>query len=202
MTMLRSAMTRAACKFRRHSWSACGRGKKTRCGSYRMMQSDARLMTSSIHPPSRPLFLYGTLRALPLLAWVVTGNSEKVDEVTPLIRSPAILKGYTRLSLVGKDYPALVKRPDSEVDGLLFVPKARSQRVKLDHFEGETYRVTPVQVDLRSTLVDADAYVWIGDEQALSNTPWDLQLFIKERLEDWLDCFAGMEMVGDDEETS
>jgi gamma-glutamylcyclotransferase (GGCT)/AIG2-like uncharacterized protein YtfP len=154
-----------------------------------------------MNPPPRPLFLYGTLRALPLLAWVVTGNSAKVDEVTPLIRSPAILKGYTRLSLLGKDYPALVRRPDSEVDGLLFVPEVRSQRIKLDNFEGETYTVTPVQVELGlGALVDADAYVWNGDEEALSNEPWNLQLFIKERLEDWLDCFAGMEMVGDDEE--
>lgn len=56
---------------------------------------------------------------MPLLAWALTGDSQKIDTVTPLVK-PAQLKGYARLSLLGKDYPVVIKHEDSSVvDGLL-----------------------------------------------------------------------------------
>lgn len=76
---------------------------------------------------------------MPLLAWALTGDSHKIDTVTPLVK-PAQLKGYARLSLLGKDYPAVIKHEDSSVvDGLLLCAQNKSQRRKLDDFEGETY---------------------------------------------------------------
>ena len=56
---------------------------------------------------------------MPLLAWALTGDSRKTDVVAPLVK-PAELKGYARLSLLGKDYPALIKHKETSiVDGLL-----------------------------------------------------------------------------------
>ena len=44
-------------------------------------------------------------------------------------------------------------------------------------------------------------YVWDGDEEQLArDTPWDLDVFVRERLEDWLELFAGMELVGEPDE--
>jgi hypothetical protein len=48
--------------------------------------------------------------------------------------------------------------------------------------------------------VDADMYVWDGDMVKVSDESWDLEVFMKERLEDWLYLFEGMEMVGDEDE--
>lgn len=157
----------------------------------------------SSHLPLQPrsLFLYGTLRALPLLAWAITGDSTKVDKVKPLVH-PARIRGYARFSLHGKDYPAIVKHADmSVVDGLLFRPQNQSQRKKLDDFEGETYLVTQVDVQTfdGAEVVDADIYLWNGDFDAISTEDWDLEMFIRERLDDWLELFGCIELVGDDE---
>ncbi|KAF9478449.1 hypothetical protein BDN70DRAFT_906744 [Pholiota conissans] len=164
-------------------------------------------MAITSHNPAaiaRPLFLYGTLRAMPLLAWALTGDSRKIDVVEPLVK-PAEVRGYARFSLHGKDYPALVKYADtSAVDGLLLYPQSKSERRKLDDFEGEAYVVTPVQVSVvgdKDWTVDADIYLWNGDSDMVSKDPWCLQTFIDERLDDWIELFAGMELVGDEEDT-
>lgn len=90
--------------------------------------------------------------------------------------------------------------PQSWVDGYLLLLDTQVQRGKLDNFEGETYRVESVVVVVGSTegreeLVDADMYVWAGDGELVSDLPWDLDRFERERLEDWLDLFEGMELV-------
>ena len=134
---------------------------------------------------------------MPLLAWALTGDSRKTDVVTPLVK-PAELKGYSRFSLLNKDYPALIKHDEtSTVDGFLLCLQDNSQRRKLDDFEGETYLVTPVQVTVigeEGQMVDADIYVWNDEREAVS----DLDTFIRECMDDWIDVFAGMELVGDD----
>jgi hypothetical protein len=81
---------------------------------------------------------------------------------------------------------------------LLLCPQDKSQRKKLDDFEGEAYMVTPVQVTIVGQMVDADAYLWNGERDAVSADCWDLDTFIRERLDDWIELFAGMELVGDD----
>jgi hypothetical protein len=138
---------------------------------------------------------------MPLLAWALTGDSRKIDVVAPLVK-PAELKGFARFSLLGKDYPALIKHDKtSTVDGLLLRAQDRSQRKRLDDFEGETYTVTPVQVTVigeEGQVVDADVYVWNGASDAVSADHWDLDTFIQDRLDDWIELFAGMELVGDD----
>ncbi|KAI1770062.1 AIG2-like protein [Hypoxylon cercidicola] len=154
----------------------------------------------------RPLFIYGTLRALPLLAWALTGDKSNIPTVTRLIQ-PAKVYGYARFSLQNLDYPAVTKHePSSSVDGYLLMPETTSQRKKLDDFEGEAYEVVPVDVTVfdsdqepRKETVEADLYVWAGDPNALTMNPWELEDFERERLEDWLDLFEGMELVGETE---
>jgi gamma-glutamylcyclotransferase (GGCT)/AIG2-like uncharacterized protein YtfP len=151
------------------------------------------------HTETRPLFIYGTLRALPLLAWAVPGEASNIDAVTSLTR-PAKVDGYARFSVRGCDYPAVVQSDKSStVDGLLLTFETPSQRKKLDDFEGEAYRSTPVSVTLDTgQTVMADMYVWAREMDQLSADPWELENFIKERLQDWLDLFEGMVLVGED----
>jgi len=51
----------------------------------------------------------------------------------------------------------------------------------------------------RGEVVEADVYVWAGDADMVSDEPWDQEKFEKERLEDWSDLFAGIEMVGEED---
>ncbi|KAJ6457477.1 hypothetical protein C8R47DRAFT_1180916 [Mycena vitilis] len=151
----------------------------------------------------RPLFIYGTLRAMPLLAWALTGDSSKTATVQPLAQ-PATVKGYARFSIHHSDYPAVVPGSPTElVDGLLLRLETRLQRQKLDDFEGEVYKPTCVDVCVQgegddvAQTVDADMYVWDGDLDALDRgTSWELDKFIAERLDDWLELFAPMELTG------
>ncbi|KAN0124817.1 hypothetical protein V8E52_001369 [Russula decolorans] len=132
---------------------------------------------------------------MPLLAWALTGDSRKTDVVAPLVK-PAELKGYARFSLLGKDYPALVEHDETSiVDGLLLCPQDKSQRKKLDDFEGEAYTMTPVQVTVagdseEGQMVDADIYLWTGERDAVSVDRWDLDTFTREHLNDWIELFA------------
>ncbi|KAF5025996.1 hypothetical protein F66182_1898 [Fusarium sp. NRRL 66182] len=157
-------------------------------------------MAKPLPPTPRPLFVYGTLRALPLLAWALTGDASKTSAVAPLAR-PATVHGYARYAVKHGDYPAAVKHTDdSVIDGCLLLLETKTQRTKLDDFEGERYTATPVSVtlDQDGSVVDADMYVWNGDAEDVTRDPWDLDAFVKERLEDWLDLFEGMELVGEE----
>ncbi|KAK1764339.1 hypothetical protein QBC33DRAFT_203470 [Phialemonium atrogriseum] len=153
----------------------------------------------SEHLKTRPLFIYGTLRALPLLAWALTGDASNTAAVASLAR-PGKVYGYARFLVRGCDYPGVIQGDRcSSVDGLLLTFETSSQRKKLDDFEGETYRVAPVSVTLDTgETVEADMYVWAGERGQLSTEPWELASFVNERLQDWLDLFEGMVLVGED----
>ncbi|TQN66950.1 hypothetical protein CSHISOI_08492 [Colletotrichum shisoi] len=132
----------------------------------------------------KPIFIYGTRCAKPLLAWALTGDATKTEEMSALLR-PAKVEDIARYALHGSDCPAA--------------------RKKLDDFEGEVYQTETVQARLLSdgsgtaeSLVEADIYLWNGDKDLVSDKSWDLEWFVRERLEDWISLFEGMEMVGDD----
>jgi gamma-glutamylcyclotransferase (GGCT)/AIG2-like uncharacterized protein YtfP len=155
-----------------------------------------------------PVFLYGTLRALPLLAWALTGEASQVDAIKGMLRK-ATVSGYKRCALYGCDYPAAIKDENSSIDGYVLLPETASQRQKLDDFEGEVYKVTPVTASIiidseddneEEETIEVDMHVWDGDMTKVSlEEPWELERFVTDRLEDWLDLFEGMELVGGEE---
>ncbi|KAH8668842.1 hypothetical protein BX600DRAFT_435360 [Xylariales sp. PMI_506] len=98
-------------------------------------------------PAPRPLFLFRTLCAMPLLAWVLTGDASRTDNVSRL-GHPARVSGFTRFAVRNRDYPAITTHQDATatVEGYLIQPETASQRRKLDNFEGEIYKTVPVDV--------------------------------------------------------
>ncbi|KAH8889174.1 hypothetical protein GQ53DRAFT_783139 [Thozetella sp. PMI_491] len=139
----------------------------------------------------RALFIYGTLCAKPLLAWVLTGDASNVSLVSSLA-SPACVIGFAR-----QDNACAI------VQGFVLQLETAAQRKKLDHFEGELYNPVPVIAYLtddngkpQEQTIDADMYLWDGDMEILSSELWNLEDFFTKRLEDWLDLFEGMEMMG------
>ncbi|WXC48266.1 hypothetical protein QX201_007979 [Fusarium graminearum] len=155
-------------------------------------------MAVTSQPRPRPLFVYGTLRALPLLAWALTGDAAKTSAVADLVR-PAKVHGCARYSTHHCNYPAVIKQDDHEVDGYVLLLKTKPQRKKLDDFEGEAYTPTAALATLNDgTTIETDIYLWDGNPESLYTEPgWDLDTFVKERPEDWLDLFEGMELVGE-----
>ncbi|KAK4185466.1 hypothetical protein QBC35DRAFT_537649 [Podospora australis] len=159
-----------------------------------------------------PIFIYGTLCALPWLSCLLTGDAANVDAVSPLLRR-ATAREFRRHSVwwrIGEihgDAPAAVASEDGMIDGYLLTLQTTSQRQKIDDFEGEgeSYKRAPVIVDVlrddgsTEEQIQANIYVWNGDPKKISSDPWDLDTFINERLQNWLDLFAGAEFVGEDE---
>ncbi|KAI0349994.1 hypothetical protein OH77DRAFT_1150420 [Trametes cingulata] len=151
--------------------------------------SETRSTTALESKAPRPLFSYGTPRALPLLAWAITGDCKQTTLVATLVQ-PARVRICPVIS------------PRQRLSG-------RCQRVKLDDLEVETYKPTPVVVEVLKSgpgldsekevveVVDADIYLWDGEHDALSGEDWDLATVVRERLNEWLDLFGGMELVGD-----
>ena len=177
-----------------------------RCEMEKGTENDSNRTSSASVGAPRPLFVYGTLRAKPLLAWALMGDSSRVDDLDHMIR-PAQVTKYTRLAVKHSDYPAVIRssKEGDCVDRYLLQLDTRSQRKKLDDFEGETYAVESTTVNLLSSdghptgeTVEGDIYLWVGDKDMLTTEPWELGKFIEERLENWLDLFDGMEMVGED----
>lgn len=111
------------------------------------------MVSPKIQLQPRPLFIYGTLCAKPLLAWVLTGDASNVAAVSRLAHS-ARVSGFARFAVKNCDYPAIIKHDDarSTVQGYLLQPETVSQRKKLDNFEGELYKIVSVAV----SLIDAD----------------------------------------------
>lgn len=69
----------------------------------------------------------------------------------------------------------------------------------MDDFEWETYRRECVQAHLTqsNTTVAANVYLWADEMEKLEeNKEWSFSYFVNNRLQDWLDLFEGMEMVG------
>lgn len=84
------------------------------------------------------------------------------------------------------------------MDGCLVRFDTASQRRRLDDFEGELYKITTTVVSVRDSegeltgeTVEADMYLWDGDDELLSEDGWELETFVNERLEDWLDLLMG-----------
>ena len=50
----------------------------------------------------------------------------------------------------------------------------------------------------KEAIITAGVFLWNGNYDAVSMDHWDLGTFIREHLDDWIELFAGMELVGMD----
>ncbi|KAG2201325.1 hypothetical protein INT47_001413 [Mucor saturninus] len=104
---------------------------------------------------------------------------------------PATLKGYTRSSLKGEEYPAITQTEgQGKVKGVLAQGLTETDIKALDVFEGDWYQRIPVQVtsDEDGTTFDTNVYLYVGDMQLLTGTDWSFQQFLESGKEQkWLD---------------
>jgi hypothetical protein len=126
-----------------------------------------------------PLFLYGSLMSPKLLSLILFGDENQSNALPS--RRQAILEGYRRGTVVGKDYCAVASGTNNDrVLGLLFFPRNMEDREKLNHFEGEQYSPAVVEVICSGQAVRALVYLWSGDKSDVTELPWDLKKFENE----------------------
>lgn len=104
-------------------------------------------------PAQLPLFVYGTLRDPDLLAGVL-GRPLRGGALH-VARAP----GFRAVQYPGRVYPALVRAPGGNAEGLLVTDISPFERDLLDAFEGDEYRRGPIAVMLEEELFEADAYL-------------------------------------------
>ncbi len=118
------------------------------------------------------LFAYGTLMAEDIM--------EEVSGCRPS-SVPGTLRGYSRRSVIGEHYPALVPHEDGRVEGVVYrnVPDAVWER--LDRFEGEMYARQLVQIELKdgSTVQAATYVVQLEFLDHLDQSDWDFADFLR-----------------------
>ncbi|KAF8654779.1 hypothetical protein AX16_003434 [Volvariella volvacea WC 439] len=124
----------------------------------------------------------------------MTGDADNVAEMDRLVQ-PAKVSGFARRAVRNNCVAALV-RDDSEVsvvDGILIVP-SDPQREMLDEIEGEdSYEVVEVDAVTDSgEIVNADTYLWRDRHMdlILPDSSWELEVFVKEHLQSWLDLMT------------
>lgn len=85
-----------------------------------------------------------------------------------------------------RDYPGVIAKSGASVQGTVAFNLSDSDVAKLDVFEGEDYKRVVVDVDVDGTKVPAHLYLWIGGEDRLDDKEWDVNVFVKEKMDSWL----------------
>jgi len=114
----------------------------------------------------QPLFFYGTLTDLDVLAYVL----ERPIDLDDLV--PATLVGYRRVQAVGVGYPVLVVDPAGAVEGRLLRRATRRDIARVNRFESGEYRAElhAVSTDDGAT---PPAWLYLGlDHLAATAEPW------------------------------
>ncbi|MEX3315359.1 NUDIX domain-containing protein [Sulfitobacter sp. PS-8MA] len=133
----------------------------------------------------RNLFIYGSLRHLPLLEIVLGREASGID------LSPAVLPGYRVSAAAEGPFPTIAAEPGAQAEGLLIRGLSAQDIARLDFYEGAfDYDLLPL------TLADGQgAEVYLpqpGRWQAAG--PWSLSAWEA----DWaaLSCHAAREVMG------
>lgn len=117
-------------------------------------------------------FFYGTLRDADLRA-IVLG-----DAASSAILAPAILRGYRRVRIAGRGYPALIPDPRGRTDGCLARGLDETTAARISYYESDDYLVRMAEVE----AADGQAAAWVflpgrGRSMRLTPAPWDLGLW-------------------------
>ncbi|KAI9593704.1 hypothetical protein BDF19DRAFT_334751, partial [Syncephalis fuscata] len=126
-------------------------------------------------------FFYGSLMHPKVLTRVLSKN----DLPGPDEGVPAVLMGYRRHPIMHAAYPACVPGRDKDTVQGLFVQGLTEEHIcLLDYFEGNEYtreRVLVVignEADGTATTVEADTYIWCGNNDLLlTDRDWDWVYF-------------------------
>lgn len=121
------------------------------------------------------VFTYGSLMFAPVWERVVQGRYRCMQ---------ATLDQHARFALVDDTYPGMVATPGSMVAGVVYFDVDAADLTALDHFEGNEYQRTAVQLRLEDgTALAAQTYLFQALGR-LSDQPWIPDTFALARFLD------------------
>ena len=123
-----------------------------------------------------PLFFFGTLTDLDVLAYVL-GRPVDLDDL-----EPAALDGHRRVRALDASYPLLLPAPfgtgaGAAVPGMLLRRASRRDIARVNHFESGEYRAElhPVRALGDGLTRQAWLYVALEGRLAATDEPWELE---------------------------
>ncbi|CAG1966568.1 unnamed protein product [Fusarium graminearum] len=141
-------------------------------------------LSKTMEEVSYPFFVYGTLRALPLLAHALTGDSKNTLTVTANMVVSRV-HHYSRWGIENHDFAGAIEDPYGSMDGLLLY-LSQAHRYRLESLRGPLFATKHVTVTLQSDMnVGADMWVFRGPSELLSNKPWSFDNFFHNVLSTW-----------------
>ncbi len=132
------------------------------------------------------IFTYGSLMFSPVWDTVVKGNYRA---------GSARLYGYRRRRIVDDIYPVAFRVDTRDfIDGIVYYDIDPADITRLDEFEGEYYRRTRINAELKDlTPVDADIYVIDPKYQRLvSSLEWNPDDFQQRCLSEFMSAYEGL----------
>ena len=97
------------------------------------------------------IFVYGTLQS-PEINEKLTGKSFKTTR--------AVLPGYKLCRVENCDYPAIIKKENTETKGLIIEDVDNESLNIISFYEGDEYKTQKVTVWINEKPVSAIAFVW------------------------------------------
>jgi len=121
-------------------------------------------------------FTYGSLMCEDIMA-AVCGVPARSLSVRP-----ARLIGFDRHPVMGETYPGMIRSPQANVDGMVYLHLPEMAWPRLDRFEGEMYERKPVSVQTEDGIsLAADAYVFRSEfAHLLAPGKWDFDAFLQQ----------------------
>ena len=130
------------------------------------------------------LFVYGTLMDADIMGRV-TGSAYQSQEAT--------LQEYSRRTVRGEVYPAIIKQSGCSVDGVVYFNISLVDIERLDKFEGSLYERIEVEVIFNNgERVSSQTYV-ISTKSAhqLSNDNWSYDNFLAKHKNQFQNGYYG-----------
>ncbi|MBO9472224.1 NUDIX domain-containing protein [Shimia sp. R10_1] len=136
------------------------------------------------------LFVYGTLRHVPLLEAVLGKPSDALQI------APAILRDHAVYAVQGQDFPIIKSKAGSAAEGLWLGGLTEADVARLEYYEGGfDYDLAPVHVTLEGAAVLKPAEVFKSEDSAWApDGPWSLA--------DWQNTYGVAAVFGAVEEMS
>ncbi|MFU8882065.1 MAG: NUDIX domain-containing protein [Rhodobacterales bacterium] len=118
-----------------------------------------------------PLFVYGTLRHLPLLE-LVLGRALPPDQC-----QPATVPDHLAYWVAGQAFPVLVQQNGAQAEGLLLTGLTPQDMARIGYYEGGFgYHLAPIAVHLPDEPDGQMAQVWFPDDALWQiGAVWDLR---------------------------
>jgi gamma-glutamylcyclotransferase (GGCT)/AIG2-like uncharacterized protein YtfP len=129
---------------------------------------DAAVMIPATAAGRQPLFFFGTLMDLDVLAYLL----ERPIDVDDL--QPASLAGFRRVRAAGASYPVLVPQEGGAVEGRLLRRASAADIARINHYESGEYLAELRHVRAADGR-EVAAWLYLGlDHLSPSGEPWSL----------------------------